>query len=257
MAVSVGALSFRAEANSMRRSSGAVVFESPGAQAGLRVQSERLRPIAIEHDRHDLLERPRRRGGLPIEPEDHVEAVSRPMGGNARHDRDQRLRDGSDVFVLPAHQHHALGGRNRIRETGFLSLGEAKIDIDFELGRKGRHRLQRALALAAALTRGDLRVRCRRGCKNGGWLRQYERLSERWSEHLHPNAGALPAARRERLRIRSAAAVDCAAVLVGLLGVANDQDRARAFDEKAESIVDSHDGTNQIQHPHWYKGGQS
>jgi hypothetical protein len=31
----------------------------------------------------------------------------------------------------------------------------------------------------------------------------------------------------------------------------------RAFDEKAESIVDSHDGTNQIQHPHWYKGGQS
>jgi hypothetical protein len=29
---------------------------------------------------------------------------------------------------------------------------------------------------------------------------------------------------------------------------------ARAFDEKAESIVDSHDGTNQIQHPHWYKG---
>jgi hypothetical protein len=28
----------------------------------------------------------------------------------------------------------------------------------------------------------------------------------------------------------------------------------RAFDEKAESIVDSHDGTNQIQHPHWYKG---
>jgi hypothetical protein len=29
---------------------------------------------------------------------------------------------------------------------------------------------------------------------------------------------------------------------------------ARAFDEKPESIVDSHDGTNQIQHPHWYKG---
>ena len=28
----------------------------------------------------------------------------------------------------------------------------------------------------------------------------------------------------------------------------------RAFDEKAESIVDSHDGTNQIQHSHWYKG---
>jgi hypothetical protein len=28
----------------------------------------------------------------------------------------------------------------------------------------------------------------------------------------------------------------------------------RAFDEKPESIVDSHDGTNQIQHPHWYKG---
>jgi len=27
----------------------------------------------------------------------------------------------------------------------------------------------------------------------------------------------------------------------------------RAFDEKAESIVDSHDGTNQIQHSHWYK----
>jgi hypothetical protein len=26
---------------------------------------------------------------------------------------------------------------------------------------------------------------------------------------------------------------------------------ARAFDEKVESIVDSHDGTNQIQHPHW------
>src|ERR1700683_3127398 len=29
---------------------------------------------------------------------------------------------------------------------------------------------------------------------------------------------------------------------------------ARALDEKAESIVDSHDGTNQIQHSHWYKG---
>jgi hypothetical protein len=28
----------------------------------------------------------------------------------------------------------------------------------------------------------------------------------------------------------------------------------RAFDEKVESIADSHDGTNQIQHPHWYKG---
>src|ERR1700730_448611 len=29
---------------------------------------------------------------------------------------------------------------------------------------------------------------------------------------------------------------------------------SRAFDEKVESIVDSHDCTNQIQHPHWYKG---
>jgi hypothetical protein len=30
---------------------------------------------------------------------------------------------------------------------------------------------------------------------------------------------------------------------------------ARAFDEKVESmIVDSHDGTNRIQGPHWYKG---
>jgi hypothetical protein len=29
---------------------------------------------------------------------------------------------------------------------------------------------------------------------------------------------------------------------------------SRAFDEKVESIADSHDGTNQIQHPHWYKG---
>src|SRR5271169_3278153 len=28
----------------------------------------------------------------------------------------------------------------------------------------------------------------------------------------------------------------------------------RAFDEKVESIVDSHDGTNQIQHAHWCKG---
>jgi DHA2 family multidrug resistance protein len=33
---------------------------------------------------------------------------------------------------------------------------------------------------------------------------------------------------------------------------------ARAFDEKVEStIVDSHDGANRIQDPHWYKGGQS
>ena len=32
---------------------------------------------------------------------------------------------------------------------------------------------------------------------------------------------------------------------------------ARAFDEKAESlIVDSHDGANRIQDPHWCKGGQ-
>jgi hypothetical protein len=29
---------------------------------------------------------------------------------------------------------------------------------------------------------------------------------------------------------------------------------ARAFDEKVESIVDSHDGTNQIQRSHWCKG---
>ena len=28
----------------------------------------------------------------------------------------------------------------------------------------------------------------------------------------------------------------------------------RAFDEKVESIVGSHDGTNRIQHSHWYKG---
>jgi hypothetical protein len=35
MAVSADALSFRVEANSVRLSCGAVVFESPGAQAGL------------------------------------------------------------------------------------------------------------------------------------------------------------------------------------------------------------------------------
>jgi hypothetical protein len=35
-------------------------------------------------------------------------------------------------------------------------------------------------------------------------------------------------------------------------------DRApRAFDEKVESlIVDSHDGANRIQDPHWCKGGR-
>ena len=34
--------------------------------------------------------------------------------------------------------------------------------------------------------------------------------------------------------------------------------KARAFDEKVESlIVDSHDGANRIQDPHWCKGGQS
>src|SRR5882672_3124796 len=33
---------------------------------------------------------------------------------------------------------------------------------------------------------------------------------------------------------------------------------SRAFDEKVESlIVDSHDGANRIQDPHWCKGGQS
>jgi hypothetical protein len=33
---------------------------------------------------------------------------------------------------------------------------------------------------------------------------------------------------------------------------------ARAFDEKVESlIVDSHEGANRIQDPHWCKGGQS
>ena len=32
---------------------------------------------------------------------------------------------------------------------------------------------------------------------------------------------------------------------------------SRAFDEKVESIVDSHDGANQIQHSHWYKRSQS
>jgi hypothetical protein len=32
----------------------------------------------------------------------------------------------------------------------------------------------------------------------------------------------------------------------------------RAFDEKVESlIVDSQDGANRIQDPHWCKGGQS
>ena len=30
-----------------------------------------------------------------------------------------------------------------------------------------------------------------------------------------------------------------------------EKQNARAFDEKVESIVDSHDGTNQIQRPHW------
>ncbi|HJX85355.1 MAG TPA: hypothetical protein VJ723_13530, partial [Candidatus Angelobacter sp.] len=30
--------------------------------------------------------------------------------------------------------------------------------------------------------------------------------------------------------------------------------RSRAFDEKVESIVGLHDGTNRIQHSHWYKG---
>src|SRR5271155_4444631 len=39
-----------------------------------------------------------------------------------------------------------------------------------------------------------------------------------------------------------------------LANVKSMQQVARAFDEKVESIVDSHDGTNQIQHPHWYKG---
>jgi len=35
-------------------------------------------------------------------------------------------------------------------------------------------------------------------------------------------------------------------------------DLTRAFDEKVESlIVDSHDGANRIQDPHWCKGGQS
>jgi hypothetical protein len=33
---------------------------------------------------------------------------------------------------------------------------------------------------------------------------------------------------------------------------------ARAFDEKVESLImDSHDGANRIQDPHWCKGGQS
>jgi hypothetical protein len=33
---------------------------------------------------------------------------------------------------------------------------------------------------------------------------------------------------------------------------------SRAFDEKVESlIVDSHEGANRIQDPHWCKGGQS
>jgi hypothetical protein len=33
---------------------------------------------------------------------------------------------------------------------------------------------------------------------------------------------------------------------------------ARAFDEKVESVMgDSHEGANQIQDPHWNKGGQS
>jgi hypothetical protein len=34
--------------------------------------------------------------------------------------------------------------------------------------------------------------------------------------------------------------------------------KARAFDEKVESLIgDSHDGANRIQDPHWCKGGQS
>jgi hypothetical protein len=33
---------------------------------------------------------------------------------------------------------------------------------------------------------------------------------------------------------------------------------SRAFDEKVESLImDSHDGANRIQDPHWCKGGQS
>ena len=44
---------------------------------------------------------------------------------------------------------------------------------------------------------------------------------------------------------------------IGVLTGANENDAAwktRAFDEKVESIVGSHDGTNRIQHSHWYKG---
>jgi hypothetical protein len=48
------------------------------------------------------------------------------------------------------------------------------------------------------------------------------------------------------------------------IGVMNERARniwfrqLRAFDEKVESlIVDSHEGANRIQDPHWCKGGQS
>src|SRR6516162_3614313 len=37
-------------------------------------------------------------------------------------------------------------------------------------------------------------------------------------------------------------------------GMTNSPVPTRAFDEKVESIVGSHDGTNRIQHSHWYKG---
>ena len=47
---------------------------------------------------------------------------------------------------------------------------------------------------------------------------------------------------RRELRVRLQAAED---------------EPARAFDEKVESMmVDSQDGANQIQHPHWGNGGQ-
>ena len=41
-------------------------------------------------------------------------------------------------------------------------------------------------------------------------------------------------------------------------GLALGEGVPRAFDEKVESlIVDSHEGANRIQDPHWCKGGQS
>jgi hypothetical protein len=80
----------------------------------------------LQHDRQDLLQRPGRRGIRPIEPQHDVEAVGRPLGGDALRPGNEGVGDGGNVFVLPADKGDAMDLRDRCREIASRPLAKRR-----------------------------------------------------------------------------------------------------------------------------------